>query len=268
LTSDTSDMKLGEAASQFLAALMPEERAASQPDITRFVRWFGSQRPIAGIAASEIENYTERLSQSDTEYVKKIDIVKAFLISAKKSKWTKTNLSTSLKLKRSNSKSKARAARPGLSEKVILTQQGYTELQAELTRLEVRRIDLIQEIQRAAADKDFRENAPLHAAREEKGLVEGRIMELEATLNAATVMGETPDSRLQVGIGHIVLLCDLGTGEEMHYKLVSPREMDIGRGRISCESPIGQAVMGKREGQTAEVSAPAGRIRYQIKHIE
>jgi transcription elongation factor GreA len=268
LTNDNLDISLGEAASRFLSTLEPQERSESQPDINRFVRWFGSQREIAGIEASEIENYAERLSLKDTEYTKKLEIIRAFLIAAKKSKWTKNNLSTNLKLKKSKTKRGSRATKQDLSEKVILTEQGYHEIQAELSRLESRKLELIDEIQRAAADKDFRENAPLHAAREEKGRVEGRTMELDAILKSATIMNEIPDGHVHVSIGNTVLLCDLDTGEEMRYMLVNPREVDLKRRRISCESPIGQALKGKSEGETIDVIAPVGKIQYRIKQIE
>jgi transcription elongation factor GreA len=268
LTNENSDLSLGEAASRFLGMLEPEERSESQPDINRFVRWFGSQREIAGIVPSEIENYAERLSLKDTEYSKKLEIIRTFLIAAKKSKWTKDNLSTSLKLKKTKTKRGIRTTRQDLSEKVMLTQQGYTEIQGELTRLESRKLELIDEIQRAAADKDFRENAPLHAAREEKGRVEGRIIEMDAILKSATIMNGTPNGHVHISIGNIVLLCDLDTREEVRYMLVNPREVDLVRGRISCESPIGQALMGKSKGETADVIAPVGKIHYQIKQIE
>lgn len=268
MTNDNPDLTLGEAATLFLNTLELQKRTESQTDVNRFVRWFGSQRAIGGIAASEIENYAERLSLKDTEYTKKLEIIKAFLTTAKKSKWTKSNLSINLKLKNTKTRQRNRTIRQDSSEKVILTQQGYDEIQAELTRLESRKLELIGDIQRAAADKDFRENAPLHAAREEKGRVEGRIMELDTTLKAATIMDELPNGHVRISIGTTVLLCDLGTGEEMRYMLVNPREVDLKRGRISCESPIGHALMGKKEGETADVMAPVGKIQYRIKQIE
>jgi len=268
LTSDNPNLTLGEAATIFLNALEPQNRTESQPDVNKFVRWFGSQRAISGIAPSEIENYAEKLSLKDTEYIKKLEIVKAFLIAAKKSRWTESNLSINLKLKKTKTKRGTRTTRQDSTEKVILTQQGYDEIKAELTRLESRKLELIGEIQRAAADKDFRENAPLHAAREEKGRVEGRILELDTTLKAATIMDEVPNGHVRISIGNTVLLCDLGTGEEMRYMLVNPREVDLKRGRISCESPIGQALKGKGEGETADVIAPVGKIQYRIKRIE
>ena len=81
-------------------------------------------------------------------------------------------------------------------------------------------------------------------------------------------MDATRDTSVHITIGNTVLLCDLSTGEECRYMLVSPREVDLARGRISSASPIGHAVMGKSAGETAEVAAPVGKIRYQIKKVE
>ncbi|MBI4181093.1 MAG: transcription elongation factor GreA [Chloroflexi bacterium] len=155
-----------------------------------------------------------------------------------------------------------------MPETVFLTQQGYTELEAELTILQVKRIEAIAEIRKAAADKDFRENAPLHAAREQRGHLEGRIMELEATLKLAVVIEEKQEATVKIGIGDSVTLGDLESGEELHYMLVSPKEVNPARGKISSISPIGQAIIGKEEGAIVMVVAPAGKLRYQIKKIE
>ena len=267
MTNEVAEMTLGEAASHFLATLTAEERAANQPDINRFVRWFGSQRVIAGLNAAEIENYAERLSQSDKDYTKKLETVKSFLASAKKSKWTKSNLGTNLKTKKTRAKTKTSSSKPA-PDQVILTREGHALLVAELTKLKNRRIQVTEDIRKAAADKDFRENAPLHAAREEKGHIEGRIMELETTLRYAKIMEEAVEVSVHVTMGNTVVVCDVSTGEEARYTLVSPREVDLVRGKISSVSPIGQALLGKSEGETCDVTAPAGRLRYVIKRVE
>jgi transcription elongation factor GreA len=261
-------MTLGEAASQFLASLEVDEKSATQPDIDRFVRWFGSQRAISGLNAAEIENYAERLSQSDRDYSRKLETVKAFLAAARKSRWTKTNLGTNLKIRKTKSRSKGTQSKATAAEPVILTQEGHDKLVGELAELKERRIHVIEEMRRAAADKDFRENAPLHAAREEKGHVEGRILQLEETLKSVTIMDEHVQRSVHIAIGNTVILRDVGTGEEMRYTLVNAREVDLTKGRISCVSPIGQAVLGKTEGATCEVVAPVGKLRYRIKKVE
>ena len=149
-----------------------------------------------------------------------------------------------------------------------MTQQGYDELKNELAALLSKRPEAIDEMRRAAADKDFRENAPLDAAKERRGHLEGRIMELEETLSSAVTIDGKREGTLKVGLGDSIVLEDLVSGEELRYTLVSPREVDPAKGKISGASPIGRATIGKGEGEAVEVTVPAGRLRYRIKQIE
>jgi transcription elongation factor GreA len=268
LTNEVAEIGLGDAVSRFLSLLTDEEKAASQADLNRFVRWFGSQRTIASLNAAEVENYAERLSQSDKDYSRKLETVKAFLAGAKKSKLTKSNLGTNLKIRKGKARAVQTEARSATADEVLLTRQGHAQMEAELAELKKQSVEVIEDIRRAAADKDFRENAPLHAAREEKGHIEGRIIQLEATLKSARIMDEKARVSVHVAIGNTVVLCDLNSNEEMRYTLVNSREVDLGLGRISCVSPIGQAVLGRREGETCDVAAPVGRLRYKIKRVE
>ena len=258
---------LGEAASLFLAKLTPGEREVSQPEVYKFVRWYGWERPLVGLTAPEIGNYAERLSLSDTDYSKKLELIRAFLAYAKKAGWSKTNLAIHLKAKKVKAGASP-SARRGLPETVSLTQQGYAELEAELAALKSKRPQLIEEIRRAAADKDFRENAPLAAAREQRGHLEGRIRELEETLKAATIIAGEQKSNLKVSIGGSIILCDLASGEELRYIIVDPREVDPTQGKISSASPLGKALIGRGEGEIVEVAVPTGKLRYQIKRVE
>lgn len=258
---------LGEAARLFLATLSPAEREISQPEVYKFVRWYGWERPLAGLTAPEIANYVERLSLSDTDYSKKLELIRVFLAYAKKVGWSKTNLAIHLKAKKARADSLP-LVRQGLPGNVSLTQQGYAELEAELAALKSKRPQLIEEMRRAAADKDFRENAPLAAAREQRGHLEGRIRELEETLKAATIIGGEPKSDLKASIGGSLVLCDLASGEELHYIIVDPREVDPTQGKISSASPLGRALIGRGEGEIVEVAVPAGKLRYQVKRVE
>jgi transcription elongation factor GreA len=269
LTEEVGELSLGEAASRYLKELNAEERASIQADINRFTRWFGSQRQIASLSAAEIENYAERMSQSDTDYARRLEAAKAFLTAAKKAKWTKTNFATNLKIR----KTKTHSSTTGKNKlppkkKVVLTAEGHEKLKTELTNLKSQRLEVIEEIRKAAADKDFRENVPFHAAREQKGHIDGRIMELEETLKVAETVDGNNHTTLRATIGNTVILCDLSTGEECSYILVNPREVDLIKGKISYVSPIGQAVIGKCEGETAEVIAPVGKLIYQVKQIK
>jgi len=267
MNTDSHNPSLGEVASSFLASLPPEERETSQQEVYKFVRWYGWERPFAGLTAPGVANYAERLSLSDTDYIKKLGLIRAFLVYAKKEGWSKTNLAAHLKTKKEKTRLPP-LARQGLLNTISLTRQGYAELEAELATLKSKRPQAIDEMRRAAADKDFRENAPLEAAKEQRGHLEGRIKELEETLKSATIVDGKRKLTPKVSIGDSVILCDLASGEELRYMIVSPRETDPIRGKISSASPIGKAIIGRGEGEVVEMTVPAGKLRYQIKQLE
>ena len=267
VNSDSQIPTIGEAAVQFLATLPSQKREASQPEVYKFARWYGWDRSFTRLAPPDVAGYAEQLSLSDTDYTKKLELVRSFLTYAKKAGWSRTNLATHLKTKKSKSGSQVVASR-AQPETVSLTQQRYDELKAEIATLKARSRELIVEIQRAAADKDFRENAPLAAAREERGHVEGRIKELEETLKVATIIDEKREPAVKTGVGDTIILTDLASGEELRYMIVDPREVDPSRGKISIASPLGKALIGRRDGETIEITAPAGKLRYQIKRVE
>ena len=258
---------LNEAASQFLASLASEERGISQQEIYKFVRWFGWERPLSRLSPPEVANYAQRLSLSDTSYMQKFELIRAFLIYASKQGWCKSNLAAHFKTKLGKTRLPASAKR-GSSQNTPLTRQGYAELEAELVTLKGRRTQIIDDMRRAAADKDFRENAPLEAAREEHGQLVGRISKLEEILKSATMIDEKQVVTLKASIGDSVLMCNVASGEEVRYMIVSPREADPTKDRISSASPIGKAVLGRSGGEIVKVVAPAGNLRYQIKQIE
>ncbi len=263
------DLGLGEAIARFMNRLPAEDRAARQPEVQRFLRWFGSERLLSQLTAAEVEDYAEGQSRSDADAARKLVTVKDFLSHAKKAGWTATNLGVNIKVRKTKATTAKRGARPGQPEPVAITKQGLADLEAELTQLKGQRLVLIEDIRKAAADKDFRENTPFHAAREQRGHVEGRIIEIEEALKVAVVMGDKPAvASARIETGSTVVLQDEATGEEARYTLVSPREIDLSKGKISGVSPLGRAVMGKTEGDIAEVSAPAGKLRYRITRVE
>ena len=267
MNTDKQDLSLKEAASHYLASLPPEGRGLSQQEIYQFVRWFGWERPLTSLTPPEVANYAERLSLSDTGYIKKFELIRAFLAYVSKRGWCKKNLASHLKARQGKAKLQG-STKQGLPGTTFLTSQGYTELEVELAELKNKRSHAIDEIRLAAADKDFRENAPLDAAREERGYLEGRIKELESTLKLAKIIDEEQKVARKASIGDSVLLCDETSGEEYRYMIVSPREADPTKGKVSSASPIGRAVTGRAQNEVIEVAAPAGELLYRIKKIE
>lgn len=258
---------LGEAAARFLATLPAEKREASRPEVYKFARWYGWESPFSSMSPPSVAGYAEQLSASDTDLKEKLGMVRDFLAYGKKSGWSKTNLGTHLKSKKAKTSAKPNA-KAAQREVISLTQERYEEIKQELTSLQKRSQELIKEIQRAAADKDFRENAPLAAAREERGYVEGRIMELQETLKSTVILEEKKAPTQKTGVGDTIVLTDLASEMECRYMIVDPREVDVSRGKISIASPMGKALIGRRQGDTVEINAPAGKLRYQIKQIE
>lgn len=260
---------LGGAARLYIATLPPDERQRIQQEIHHFVRWYGADRPLSALSAPEVANYAERLSLSDKDHANKLEQIKVFLAFARKEGWLKSNLAIHLKPRKGKTKSLP-GAKHKIAETVTLSQQGYDELKAELETLKGKRLESINEIRRAAADKDFRENAPLEAAREEHGQLTGRIRELEEIMKSSVIGGAGHPSppTLKVVIGDRVVLEDMASGEELRYTIVSPREAEPAHAKISNLSPVGKAVMGKQQGQVVEVSTPSGKLRYRIKSIK
>jgi transcription elongation factor GreA len=258
---------LGDAATRFLATLSTEKREVSQPEVYKFARWYGWDRSFTRLAPPDVAGYAEQLSLSDTDYTKKLELVRAFLAYGKKAGWSQTNLGIHLKMKKAKTGPRPVAGR-SRREVASLTQERYQEMETELASLKKRSRQLISEIQRAAADKDFRENAPLAAAREERGHVEGRIKELEEALKSAVILEEKKEPALKTGVGDTIILNDLSTGEELRYMIVDPREVDPNRGKISIASPMGKALLGRRNGDTIEITVRAGKLQYRIERIE
>jgi transcription elongation factor GreA len=87
-------------------------------------------------------------------------------------------------------------------------------------------------------------------------------------LKAATIIGEKREPALKTGVGDSIVLSDLASGEELRYMIVDPREVDPAKGKISIASPLGKALIGRSDGEVVEITAPAGKLRYQIKRVE
>ncbi len=268
-TSDAiaENCTLGEAATKFLISLPSDKRPKAQQEVNKFVRWYGEKRLINGLTVPEVSNYAEQINSTATDPAEKLEPVKDFLTYANKQGLARTKLATHIKFKKTISKV-PQASRRQTGENISLTAQGYAELEAELTTLKNERPRVVEELRRAAADKDFRENAPLEAAREYQGHLEARIRELEASLKKATVIDEKQVAGHKIGLGDTVVLRDLTSGEEAIYMLVDAREANPAKGKISKVSPIGRAILGHTKGDSVEVTAPAGALPYKIEDIK
>lgn len=147
-----------------------------------------------------------------------------------------------------------------------ITKRGAEMLKAELHKLKtVERPGVIQAIAEARAQGDLSENADYDAAKERQGFIEGRIAEIEGKLSAAQVIDpSTLDAGGRVVFGATVDLSDEDSGNEMTYQIVGEDEADLKQGLVNISSPIARALIGKEEGDTAEVQAPGGVKRYEV----
>ena len=151
---------------------------------------------------------------------------------------------------------------------VYLTQEGKDKLESELKELKkVKRPELVRAIAHARSLGDLSENAEYHAAKEAQVHLEGRIAELEYRLSRARIIN---GDALPIGEARLlskVRLLDLKTNEEEEHTLVNPEEADFDSGKLSLKSPIGSALLGKKEGDLVEVKVPAGLLRYKVLKV-
>ncbi|MCP4334061.1 MAG: transcription elongation factor GreA [Gammaproteobacteria bacterium] len=152
---------------------------------------------------------------------------------------------------------------------IPLTAAGSERLKSELKELKsVKRPAVIEAIATAREHGDLKENAEYHAAREEQGFIEGRIIELESSLSNAQIIDITRIAQSdRVVFGCTVELLNMATDEDVVYQIVGDIEADINEGRIAISSPIARALIGKEEGEDVVVEAPSGAMEYAITAI-
>jgi len=149
-----------------------------------------------------------------------------------------------------------------------ITRKGYEALRAELDRLKkVERPKVIEAIAEARSHGDLSENAEYEAAKERQGFIEARISEIERKLADARIIDTAGRTSETVVFGATVLLMDLEAKQKRQYTLVGQDEADLKNGKISVQSPVGRALIGKRVGDQVEVTTPAKVAVYEIIEI-
>ena len=154
-------------------------------------------------------------------------------------------------------------------KKTILTYAGLKALEDELENLRVvKRKEVAEKIKEAREQGDLSENAEYDAAKDEQRDIEARIDELEKILKNVEVVVEEEVDLEKINVGCTVLVHDDEFDEEIEFKIVGSTEADILQNKVSNESPVGQALMGKKVGDIVDVETPAGNIRYTVLKIE
>lgn len=155
-------------------------------------------------------------------------------------------------------------------ERIPISKQGFDMVKAELEELKKERPLVIKAIAEAREEGDLKENAGYHAARERQGFLEGRINLLQSRMPYFNVVDlDEIEADEVIGFGATVVLEDMETGATKKYTLLGPDEADYSKnGSISVQSPVGQALLGKEEGDDIAVDSPRGKIEYEIMSVE
>ena len=154
-------------------------------------------------------------------------------------------------------------------EKVPMTAEGYSALDEELKRLKtIERPNVIAAIAEARLHGDLSENAEYHAAKEQQGITEARMADLEDKLSRADIIDVSKLKGDQVMFGATVTLIDEDTDDKVKYRVVGEVEADVKKGKISITSPLARALLGKRKNTIVEVSTPGGGKSYKVLKVE
>ena len=266
--SQDSELPLSQAYTQYVSGLKENRKKGISQDLNRFVRWCGGSGSINALTPQTVASYCEWLGRSGGDVSRKLAPVKKFLTYLKNEGLVKVSLATHARVPKNRALAKITRDQKAAPEIAQLTQEGFNQLSQRLEGLKAERTRVVGDIGRAMADKDFRENAPLDAAKERQGLVESQIRELEQTLSSAVITGgDSSKDTQRVAIGKKVQLKTPGTSRKVSYLVVHPREANPGDGKISSESPVGKALMNRQAGEQIQVIVPKGSIQYLIEKV-
>ncbi len=264
---------ISEALTHFVADKKSAKSAQQgHQELGRFVAWCGRERRVSDLAPSEVAEYAQQIGLGGSESVHRLGPVKIFLAYWKDQGWIVNGLASHLRVPRTRrTVAGAGASRPtgrGTFSGSQLSQEGYDRLVGQLDDLKDQRALVLEDIKRAMADKDFRENAPLDAAKDQQGIVELRIRELEASINNAQILPEGVSSKVaRSSVGAKLTLKDTTSGKTVAYTLVDVREADVAEGKISTTSPVGQALLDRMVGEEVTINVPKGTLRYLVQRI-
>ena len=245
-----------EASTHFLSSLDPDKARDERGAVEQFVAWFGVDRPMGELDGDGVTEYAESEGQSDGTA---LEPVRAFLAYSARMAFTDGDLVPHLHLGGA-----AETAAAGDAYRVTI--DGLAGLERQLEELKGRRPQIAEALRQAMEDKDFRENAPLDAARDEQAHLEGRIREIEDQLRRAEIIDEGAKAG-RANVGSTVKVLNLASEREQTFHLVSPSEVDPTSGKISVESPVGAAVINHGPGDEVTVKAPSGTMRLRVIEV-
>lgn len=233
-----------------------EDKPKAFPEVQRFVRWIGEEQRVDQVIASEVARFSETYRSNASEEKKAQAMhIKGFLNFLKKRQYTSDSLASHIRVRpRSTNGQRATVAWRNKTDFQEITQQGYDEMQEKLAAYKVESIGLVDQIQKARATGDVRENSPLDALRDRQGIVEAEIRRLDDILKSAKTIDETQRrASEEVQIGSWVTIRKTDDQKSTDYQIVSSNEADPLQSKISDISNVGSALMGKKAGDKVEV---------------
>ena len=243
----------------------PEKARAEVPSVARFIEFVGRDRQMSEITAEDVARYVREQPDVTPEH---IEPLRAFLAYASRLAFTEENLVPALHLGPSAGGARGQRAAAELGGNAYhVTLDGLKRLEKQIEEEKARRPEIAQKLHDAMQDKDFRENAPLDAARDEQAHLEARIRDLENRLRNAVIIDEESKGG-RANVGSVVKLLNLKANKEQVITLVSPTEVDPANGKVSVASPIGVAVINHSAGDEVTLNAPSGAITLRIIDVQ
>lgn len=241
-------------------------------ELHRFAQWCGADRVLREINPSDVGAYSERMGEGGAvpQAAERLQVVRSFLSYMRKSGQINVNLAQHVRIRKSRTRTLAGG---GATARAVneLTPQGHRDLTERLAARKAERKSKAEDIHKAAADKDVRENAPLEAAREALGLLEAEIRDIEFQLKDAVVINPRKrrnDAVVRVGARiRLKPIGSAGSDKVREYTVVSASEANPLEGKISDVSPVGRAVMRRSAGQQVEVDTPKGKQSFKIVKV-
>ena len=268
VSTESEDFTVQDAITEYVMTIADEKKRMIHPELTKFARWIGGTHVLTALRPSDVSPYSETFGTSASDANKqRVAAVKDFLNYVKKKGYIDISLAPHIRVRKPTLNAVRGTAMRRRNSEVQITRQGYDEMVNRLEVLRNETVRLAEEIERAAASGDVRENSPLEAARENQGMVQAQINRLESTLKVATIIEESERVNDQVQIGSWVTLSKSGSGMSVDYQVVAANEANPLRNKISDISPLGSAILGCKIGDQVTVKAPAGSQDFSVAAI-
>jgi transcription elongation factor GreA len=261
-------IKTTDAVAHFLNSLEPERARDDRDEIERFAEWYGPDRPLSELTGADVSTYLgeERRRMGDTHDLGYLEPLRAFLAYSARLSFTDDDLVPFLRPGVASRRSTSEAPSDLGESAYFVTIDGLAALERELEELKAERPNIAEQLRAAMADKDFRENAPLDAARDAQAHLEARIRQIEDQLRHAVIIDADAKAG-RANVGSTVRVLNMKADREQTFHLVSPNEVDPANGKISIESPVGQAVINHGPGDEVTVNAPSGQLQLRVLEV-